>query len=74
LLANTSSTNYIFNGLASLLDQLPNSIKRNGHVIVPAVIKAHTPLYHARKTSLGPPPSPEWLAFEPEMSFAISKW
>lgn len=70
--ANVSTGNFIFNDLASLLQQLPNSIRPSGHVICPTIIRVHTPLYHARTGSVAPP-SPEWLAFEPEMSYAISE-
>jgi hypothetical protein len=71
---NATTANHIFSGLASLLDQLPNALKKNGHTIVPAIIKPYTPLYHAFSASRGPPPSPEWLAFEPEMSISISRY
>jgi hypothetical protein len=44
---NVSTGNFIFNALASLLQQLPNTLHPNGHAIVPAVIRAHTTLWHA---------------------------
>jgi hypothetical protein len=47
LAPNVSTGNFIVNSLASLLQQLPNSLHPNGHAIVPAVIRAHTPLWHA---------------------------
>jgi hypothetical protein len=44
---SVSTGNFVFNALASLLQQLPNNLHPNGHTIVPAIIRAHTPLYHA---------------------------
>ncbi|TFK54142.1 hypothetical protein OE88DRAFT_1654651 [Heliocybe sulcata] len=67
---NLTGANYIFNALASLLQQLPNNLHPSGHTIVPAIIDAHTLLYHARPVKTGPP-SPEWLAFDAEMSYSI---
>ncbi|KDQ57803.1 hypothetical protein JAAARDRAFT_78829 [Jaapia argillacea MUCL 33604] len=67
---NLTSANLIFNTLASLLLQLPNTLHPNGHTIVPAVVSVNTLLYHARTDALLPP-NPEWLAFDPEMSYSI---
>ncbi|CCM03688.1 uncharacterized protein FIBRA_05832 [Fibroporia radiculosa] len=61
---------FIFNSLASLLIQWPNTYHGNGHTIIPGIIKPYTLLYHARKDA-NLPPSPEWFAFDPEMSFGI---
>ncbi|KZT26673.1 hypothetical protein NEOLEDRAFT_1168568 [Neolentinus lepideus HHB14362 ss-1] len=70
VITNLTGANYIFNALASLLQQLPNSLHPSGHTMVPATIDAYTLLYHARPTK-AQPPSPEWLAFDPEMSYSI---
>lgn len=70
---DSKTANFVFNGLASLLQLFPNAIHQNGHTICPAIIRAHTPLYHARHEDRPTPPSPEWLAFDPEMSYAISE-
>jgi hypothetical protein len=43
----------------------------NGFSFTYAVIPAHTPLYHARKTS-ETPNSPEWFAFDYQMSLGKS--
>ncbi|KAJ3932628.1 MAG: hypothetical protein NXY57DRAFT_95523 [Lentinula lateritia] len=68
---NNSTAPYIFNDLYSLLIQWPNTFHPNGHTIIPGVIEPYTLLYHARKDAQTPPPSPEWLAFDPEMSYAV---
>ncbi|KAL1665717.1 hypothetical protein GGF50DRAFT_126229 [Schizophyllum commune] len=62
---------FIFNELSSLLAQWPNTWHPNGHSIIPGVISPHTTLYHARKDDITPTPSPEWLAFDAEMSYAV---
>lgn len=41
-----------------------------GHSIVPGILHPFTLLYHARQDALLPP-SPEWLAWDVEMSYAI---
>ncbi|KAJ7074232.1 hypothetical protein C8F01DRAFT_1010492 [Mycena amicta] len=61
---------FVFNGLSSLLTQWPNTIHGNGHSIVPGILHPFTLLYHAREDATLPP-SPEWLAWDPEMSYAI---
>lgn len=62
---------FVFNSLTSLLRQWPNTYHPNGHTIIPGVLKPYTTLYHARKDVSIPPPSPEWLAFDYEMSYAL---
>ncbi|KAL1714126.1 hypothetical protein EV715DRAFT_210176 [Schizophyllum commune] len=62
---------FIFNELSSLLAQWPNTWHPNGHSIIPGTLSSYTTLYHARKDDLLPNPSPEWLAFDPEMSYAV---
>ncbi|KAJ4490649.1 hypothetical protein J3R30DRAFT_3278993 [Lentinula aciculospora] len=68
---DNSTAPYIFNDLYSLLVHWPNTFHPNGHTIIPGVIEPYTLLYHARKDTQTPPPSPEWLAFDPEMSYAV---
>jgi hypothetical protein len=70
---DTSTGNFIFNSLAGLLKQLPNSVHPNGHAIVPAVVQARTRLYHAFPAGRDEPCRTEWLAFDPEMSYGISE-
>ncbi|KAF7975606.1 hypothetical protein HWV62_9183 [Athelia sp. TMB] len=65
-----STAPFIFNALSSLLSLWPNTYHHNGHTIVPGTLAAHTPLYHARKDT-APPSSPEWFAFDAEMSHTI---
>ncbi|KAI5899257.1 uncharacterized protein SCHCODRAFT_02604621 [Schizophyllum commune H4-8] len=62
---------FIFNELSSLLAQWPNTWHPNGHSIIPGTLSPYTTLYHARKDDILPTPSPEWLAFDPEMSYAV---
>jgi hypothetical protein len=52
--------------------RLPNVVHPNGHTIVPAVIRAHTRLYHAYPSVRDKPCKTEWLAFDEEMSYGIS--
>ncbi|KAK8171873.1 hypothetical protein BKA80DRAFT_13698 [Phyllosticta citrichinensis] len=47
-----------------------NTFFPQGHAITACVIPAHTQLYHGRHDA-HPPPSPEWLAFDVEMSYGI---
>ncbi|OCH86231.1 hypothetical protein OBBRIDRAFT_251161 [Obba rivulosa] len=68
---NNSTAPYVFNSLAGLLTQWPNTYHPNGHTIIPGVLEPFTLLYHARKDPIGVPPSPEWFAFDPEMSYGI---
>ncbi|KIK56287.1 hypothetical protein GYMLUDRAFT_230368 [Collybiopsis luxurians FD-317 M1] len=70
-LDDNSTAPYIFNELYSLLIHWPNTFHPNGHTIVPGELEPYTLLYHARKDPQVPPPSPEWLAFDPEMSYAV---
>lgn len=67
----SSSSPLIFHSYASLLQTWANNFFPAGHTIAPCTIPAHTTLYHARADSKAPPPSPEWLAFDQEMSYSI---
>ncbi|KAL1742104.1 hypothetical protein HDZ31DRAFT_84369 [Schizophyllum fasciatum] len=69
--ASSTVAPFIFNELSSLLMQWPNTRHPNGHSIVPGELAPHTTLYHARKDAVSPTPSPEWLAFDAEMSYAV---
>ncbi|EUC61994.1 hypothetical protein RSOL_411850 [Rhizoctonia solani AG-3 Rhs1AP] len=60
----------IFNEVNGLLRQWGNALRPNGFSITLASIPLHTLLYHAR-TDPGEPSSPEWFAFDPEMSYGI---
>ncbi|KAA1080736.1 hypothetical protein PGT21_018791 [Puccinia graminis f. sp. tritici] len=64
--------NYIFASFAGLLQQWPNTFAYSGHSIIPGVVPRGTLLYHGTNHRT-PPPSEglEWLAFNPEYSFAI---
>ncbi|KAK7023925.1 hypothetical protein R3P38DRAFT_2954937 [Favolaschia claudopus] len=65
------SAPFIFNSLSGLLLQWHNTIHGAGHSIVPGIVQPFTLLYHARSDSELPPPSPEFVAFDVEMSYAI---
>lgn len=68
-----NSAPFIFNSLASLLKSFPNVVHPTGFAVVPVTVPAHTLLYHARTDSVLPP-SPEWLAFHPTMSYFIMSY
>ncbi|PCH38451.1 hypothetical protein WOLCODRAFT_136288 [Wolfiporia cocos MD-104 SS10] len=68
---DNSTAPFIFNSLSSLLVQWPNTYHQNGHTIIPGFLEPFTLLYHARKDANVPPPSPEWFAFDSEMSYGI---
>ncbi|CEL53460.1 putative protein YPL277C OS=Saccharomyces cerevisiae (strain ATCC 204508 / S288c) GN=YPL277C PE=1 SV=1 [Rhizoctonia solani AG-1 IB] len=60
----------IFNELNGLLRQWGNALRPNGFSVTLASVPSYTLLYHAR-TDLNDPGSPEWFAFDPEMSYGI---
>ncbi|KAI1608270.1 hypothetical protein EDD36DRAFT_109126 [Exophiala viscosa] len=66
----TSFAPHIFSSLRYLLEQWPNTYIPNGHSIIPCEIPAYTNLYHGRRDGLLPS-SPEWFAFDAEMSYGI---
>ncbi|KAH8682336.1 hypothetical protein BX600DRAFT_505941 [Xylariales sp. PMI_506] len=66
----SSTAPYLFSSVSSLLQQWGNTFFPNGHNIVPCEIPAYTLFYHGR-TDAETPPSPEWLAFDIEMSYGI---
>ncbi|KAH8906259.1 hypothetical protein BR93DRAFT_945692 [Coniochaeta sp. PMI_546] len=66
----SSPSPHIFHGTSSLLAQWPNTFFPNGHTLAAVTVPPYTHLYHGRLDS-DPPPSPEWLAFDREMSYGI---
>ncbi|KAG8687639.1 hypothetical protein FRC09_013374, partial [Ceratobasidium sp. 395] len=60
----------IFNEVNSLLRQWGNALNPNGFSVTLASIPVNTLLYHAR-TDMEEPSSPEWFAFDAEMSYGI---
>ncbi|ETS82148.1 hypothetical protein PFICI_07150 [Pestalotiopsis fici W106-1] len=66
----SSTAPYLFSSVSSLLQQWGNTFFPNGHNIVPCEIPAYTLFYHGRLDG-DQPPSPEWLAFDIEMSYGI---
>lgn len=71
----SSAAPHHFHSIHSLLQQWPNTFFPNGHTLAPGTIPAFTKLYHGRMDA-EPPPSPEWLAFDLDMSYGImgSSW
>ncbi|KZO96760.1 hypothetical protein CALVIDRAFT_563415 [Calocera viscosa TUFC12733] len=61
---------HLFNSVSSALRQWGNTLNPNGASFAPGVIRAGTSMYHARIWALEPA-TPEWLAFDAEMSFGI---
>lgn len=61
---------YHFHSIHSLLQAWPNSYFANGHTLAPGTIPPFTKLYHGRQNERLPP-SPEWLAFDIDMSYGI---
>ncbi|KAI1854199.1 hypothetical protein JX266_001340 [Neoarthrinium moseri] len=66
----SSPAPYLFSSASSFLQQWGNTFFPNGHSIVPCEIPAYTLFYHGRLDDEAPP-SPEWLAFDIEMSYGI---
>ncbi|KAH9028929.1 hypothetical protein EDB84DRAFT_1439471 [Lactarius hengduanensis] len=65
---NPNSTHHlIFNSVSGLLQQWPNTLRRNGHTLIPATIPKGTILYHGR-ADFQIPISPDWVAFDFEFS------
>lgn len=63
----------IFNSIHSAMRQWGSSLNHNGMALIPASVPKGSLFYHGTQTP-GPPPGPEWLAFEVEHaeSFAFS--
>ncbi|KAK9775196.1 hypothetical protein SCAR479_08172 [Seiridium cardinale] len=66
----SSPAPHLFHSTFSLLQQLPNTVFPNGHTVAPVFIPAYTLLYHARRDA-DSPASPEWVAFDSDMSYGI---
>lgn len=66
----TSPSPLITHSLSTLLSVHPQTLFPNGHTIASATIPRHTLLYHGRHDN-DPVPSPEWLAFDVYMAYAI---
>lgn len=65
---------HLFASIPTLLQQWGNTMFPNGHALVAVEIPAYTPLYHGLISPVDrdpEPPSPEWLAFDLEMSYGI---
>ncbi|KAI9435514.1 hypothetical protein H4582DRAFT_2130500 [Lactarius indigo] len=58
-----STHHLIFNSVSGFLRRWPNTLRRNGHSLVPATIPKGTILYHGR-TDGRIPNEPDWLAFD----------
>lgn len=66
----SSTAPYIFSSVSGLLEQWSNTFFPNGHTIAACEIPRATLFYHGRIDS-SETPSPEWLAFDIEMSYGI---
>ncbi|KAH9028927.1 hypothetical protein EDB84DRAFT_255857 [Lactarius hengduanensis] len=70
---NPNSTHHlIFNSVSGLLQRWPNTLRRNGHSLIPATIPKGTILYHGRADSQIPI-SPDWVAFDFELSAILCR-
>ncbi|KUI70125.1 hypothetical protein VM1G_06211 [Cytospora mali] len=70
----TSPFPHLFASVPSLLHQWSNTIFPNGQALAAVEIPAYTLLYHgliSPEDREPEPPSPEWLAFDLEMSYGI---
>ncbi|KAH9056829.1 hypothetical protein EDB87DRAFT_1823975 [Lactarius vividus] len=63
-----STHHLIFNSVSGLLQRWPNTLRRNGHSLVPATVPKGTILYHGR-TDDRVPNEPDWLAFDFEHAY-----
>ncbi|TPX12964.1 uncharacterized protein E0L32_006609 [Thyridium curvatum] len=66
----SSPAPHIFHSTFSLLKQVPNTVFPNGHTLASVVIPPLTLFYHARRDAEAPA-SPEWVAFDSDMSYGI---
>jgi hypothetical protein len=66
----SSPAPHIFSSVSGLFEQWSNTFFPNGHTIAACEIPRNTLLYHGRHDS-DLPTSPEFLAFDVEMSYAI---
>ena len=70
LLNFSSPAPHLVASTATLLQQWANTVFPNGHTIAPVQIPPLTLFFHGR-VDAELPPSPEWLAFDQEMSWGI---
>ncbi|KAF9073661.1 hypothetical protein BDP27DRAFT_288822 [Rhodocollybia butyracea] len=68
VLTENTTAQWIFSSASGLLQSNPNIRYRNGHSIVPGIVRAGTLLYHGRNDS-NSPTTPEWFAFNTEVSY-----
>ncbi|KAF8256726.1 hypothetical protein EI94DRAFT_1763311 [Lactarius quietus] len=70
---NPNSTHHlIFNSVSGLLHRWPNTLRRNGHSLVPATVPKGTILYHGRSDDRIPN-APDWLAFDFEHAYMFGR-
>ncbi|KAH9177286.1 hypothetical protein EDB89DRAFT_1533163 [Lactarius sanguifluus] len=67
-----STHHLIFNSVSSLLQRWPNTLRRNGHSLVPATVPKGTILYHGR-TDGRIPNEPDWFAFDFEHAYMFGR-
>ncbi|KAL1762060.1 hypothetical protein FB107DRAFT_199818 [Schizophyllum commune] len=72
-LPNENATGHlVFETVGSLLQHWPNTRMRNGHNLVPGIVRPGTLLYHGTyKNEV--PKVPEWLAMDPEHSYMFCR-
>ncbi|TFK22763.1 hypothetical protein FA15DRAFT_502326 [Coprinopsis marcescibilis] len=70
--AENTTSNWIFDGVSSLLQQWANTRYRNNHNVVPATVPIGTILYHGRPDHVFPT-EPEWLATDPEHGYIFCR-
>ncbi|KAJ4470955.1 hypothetical protein J3R30DRAFT_1142612 [Lentinula aciculospora] len=70
--SENATGHFVFQSVSSLLQHWPNTRYRNGHTIVPGLIRVGTTLYHGRSDS-NYPKGAEWTATDPEHSFQFCK-
>jgi len=67
---HNATGNHLFSSASSLLQRWPNTMWRNGHTIVPAVIPIGTMMHHGTIVSSGAVPTErEWLGFDFEVGY-----
>ncbi|KAI9454662.1 hypothetical protein BJY52DRAFT_713339 [Lactarius psammicola] len=67
-----STHHLIFNSVSGLLQRWHNTLRRNGHNLLPATIPKGTILYHGR-TNDRIPNAPDWLAFDFEHAYMFCR-
>ncbi|TFK26769.1 hypothetical protein FA15DRAFT_686237 [Coprinopsis marcescibilis] len=72
LSSSNTTSNFIFDGVSSLLQEWGNTHYRSGHNIVPATMPTGTLLYHGTYRNVTPT-TPEWVALDPELSYMFCR-